>query len=195
MTTLPKINLVMESHFGKSWIDLETETLSLELGLIFDELTHQKVSLLKVLLKDSQSFENKDRQFYEGHRGLMGVDESRIGTDPVFAIHACDLINNIEIEPATIAMPTILELAYTLKTLSELPIDFNPANYELWHMFCENVLKEEGVDRPLGPFSFLSEARFPERARTDSEISAINVAIKTYISMMDAGEGNTNVNI
>ena len=195
MTTLPKINLVMESHFGKSWVDLETETLSLELGLIFDELTHQKVSLLKVLIKDSRSFETKDLEFHEGARGLMGVDEARIGTDPVFAIHACDLINDIEIEPATIAMPTLLELAYALKTLSELPINFNPAHYELWHMLCENILKEEGVDRPLGPFTFLSESKFPERVRTESELNAINVAIKTYISMMDAGEGKANVSI
>lgn len=195
MTTLPKINLVMEARFGKSWVDLETETLSLELGLIFDELTHQKVSLLKVLIKDSHSFETKDKHFYEGSRGLMGVDEARIGTDPVFAIHACDLINDIEIQPATIAMPTILELAYALKTLSELPINFNPAHYELWHMLCENVLKEEGIDRPVGPFTFLSESKFPERVRTESELSAINVAIKTYISMMDAGEGRAHVDI
>lgn len=195
MMTLPHINTMMESKFGKEWVDFETETLSLELGLIFDELTHQKISLLKVLIKDSRSFEDKEVAYHLGDRGLMGLDDSRIGMDPVFAIHACDIINNIEVEPATIVMPTILELAYTLKTLSDLPIKFDPRSFELWHMLCENVLKEEGIDRPLGPFIFLEASKFPERVKTDEEVNNINLAIRTYISMMDAGEGDMRVDI
>lgn len=191
--TLTKLNELLIKEYGPSWFELEHETISLDMGVVFSELFWQKVSLLKVLLRDARSFEVKLEEFNSGVVGPIGFDEPRIYTDPLFAIYACDLINNIEIEPATIAMPTLFELAYALKELGALPISFNPSESEVWKMLSENVLKEEGVDRPVPPFMFVDPALFPEKARTDDELKMINVAIKAYISLMEAGEGEKHV--
>lgn len=192
--SLTKLNELLTKEYGITWFELEHETITLDMGVVFSELFWQKVSLLKVLLRDARSFEVKLDEYHRGVVGVIGLDEPRIYTDPLFAIYSSDLINNIEIEPAAITMPTAMELAYAIKELGALPISFNPSESEVWKMLAETVLKEEGIDRPVPPFMFVDPGLFPEKVRSDDELKMINVALKAYISLMEAGEGETRVN-
>ena len=88
------------SKYGANWHELEEEAISLDLGIVMSTLLLQKVRLLKALC----------------------VDSSRTMTDPLFLIHTSDIINNEVVDPTVIAMPTSLEMAYTVYVLNALPL-------------------------------------------------------------------------
>lgn len=114
---LLKLETLLTQKFGWDWCHLETETLSLEIGALFDELTVAQISTLKaihlhhdVLLHDADYF----LRFVEVANGHL--------PDP----HHHDI-------------PTSLELDYALKQLEEI-CEFRKLEMQKTNMFSNVIL-------------------------------------------------------
>lgn len=163
MSILSLQGLLVE-RFGGNWVELEEETISLELGIVFGTLLLQKVRVLRALLSDSE--------------------ENKIGTDPLFFVHSCDIINNQIVNPTVISMPNSLESAYAIYVLRALPIHFTPR--KAVEMVCEHALKQDGYYEPVPPFDFVPRSNFSMAGRATKEDLDNKVkAIKAYIHLME----------
>ncbi len=179
-----KIQELFTSKFGNEWVNLEDETIGLELGVVFSDLLLQKIRLLRVLIKDSRSHADKAE---DTEHGWVGFEDARIVSDPLFLIHSSDIINNQAIEPTVISLPTSLEFAYTLYSLGKLGIGFHYTT--MVKEMAEHVIKQDGFAAPVGPFSFVSEDRFSDAKGADQDaLSKKSQAIKAYIQDMETLE-------
>lgn len=165
-TPLPRLHEMLTQRFGASWPDLEEETLSLDLGVVFSELFLQKIRLLRTLLKEGGS---------------------PVDSDPLFLMHTSDIINNQVVVPEVISMPTSLEMAYTIYTLHNLPIGFEDT--PTVQMVCEQVLKQDGYYEPVPPFTFVRSANFSMAGKgLVDDLKKKEDAIRAYIYLMEEGE-------
>jgi len=177
---LESLNRMLSKKFGESWFKYEEETLSLELGVVFSNLLLQKLRLLKTLLMDASIEAPEDG---DGNQ----LYTPRIVSDPLFFVHASDIINNQVVDPHCVAMPTSLEAAWTVYTLDRLPIDFVPS--KMVTLVCEHVLKNDGFQIPVSPFEFVPETTFASHMSPDFDIvENQQKAIKAYIHIMESGE-------
>lgn len=163
---LPRLHEMLTQRFGASWPDLEEETISLDLGVVFSDLFLQKIRLLKALLKEGGS---------------------PIDSDPLFLIHSSDIINNQVVVPEIISMPTSLEMAYTIYVLHNLPIGFEDT--PAVQMVCEQVLKQDGFYEPVPPFTFIPSINFSMAGKGLLEdLKKKEDAIRAYIFLMEEGD-------
>lgn len=179
---LTKLNSLFSSKFGEEWYSLEDETLSMELGVKFSDLFLQKIRLLRVLLNDAKS--GTEQKAEDDQTGWLGFEEPRIESDPLFFIHASDIINNQIVNPQVISLPTSLEAAYALYELSGLPIKFKYTT--MIKEMCEHILKQDGFAAPVGPFSFIDPSRFVDADKIEKEDADNKTkAIRAYIYDME----------
>ena len=140
---LSGLNDILEKKFGPNWESLEIETLSLELGLFFDNETLAKFSVLKALKVDPEFFLN------DAYRFLRFVEVS----------------NGHVVDPEYLPWPNSMELAFSIFELNKIVKDFKitPAIKEV----CFYLLKDEGVVEPIAPFTFLADKNFEKTGPVD----------------------------
>lgn len=176
-----RLNELLIGKFGEDWTSLEDETLSLDLGLVLSELLLQKVRLLRVIKLDNRSHDHK---MDDEEHGWVGHAEPRVSSDPLFLIHSSDIINNQVVEPTVISLPTSLEFAYTVYSLSKLPGGFKHST--MVKEMAEHVMKQDGFSAPAGELSFVDTSKFVDGAITPaSDIANKTKAIKAYITHME----------
>ncbi len=162
MTTI-KSNL--DRLFGGSeWVAWELETISDTLGVLFDELLQDKISLLQVI----------------GQTGTEILD------NVVLFMHACDVINNKVADFEHLPLPNSLELAYALYEISGILGEAysNPAPDSDLADALVYLLRQEGYSTPIFPFNFIDPKRL-EAGQLPEDIESRKTAIKAYITHME----------
>jgi hypothetical protein len=148
---------------GGQWVTWELETVSMELGLVLDELTRDKICLL-------QAIEVNPKLFFE---------------DISFFLHATDTINNRVADFDSLPMPNTLELAYAIEESKQLNVPREALSDPKSDIVqaITYLLKEEGYSEPVYPFTFVPNTTlFPGQTPGDTE--AKKKAIEVYISEM-----------
>lgn len=162
---LETIKSTLDRIFGKGlWKDWEIETISLDLGLVLDELTRDKIWVLKVLEHDPDVFYS----------------------NPLFFLYATNVINNDTADFESVALPTCLEMAYAIYEVGKM----YPGTFEnSVRKVMAYLLIEEGFTAPVGPFkTILSDEVFPTSPEAKKEdLDNKELAIGEYIRGMNNG--------
>lgn len=157
---LPTLLSVLQKRFGPEWIDLEDETISLDLGLELTPLLVDKVNLLRILVSSPElAYENL-----------------------LFFLHAADVFSNIVADFSTFPMPNSLQIAWITK---ELPLIVGGQFSDEVKVGVTKILLNEGYSTAPGP---LLEVCFPDRLVEGQEIEdrkAKEEAVQQYISHME----------
>lgn len=159
LSSLVKIRDSLIRIFGEDWYDLEIETLSFELGFIFDELLIDKINVLKIL-------KVRPNLFFE---------------DLMFFVHTVEVINNIATDFETFPHLTSLEIAVALTEVESL---VGTSEYGMSlevREYVNFVLNEEGYSKVLGPFLRYGPFKLTE-GQTEEDTKNKDLAIKSYIS-------------
>lgn len=166
LASLTNIRGNLNRVFGKgTWKGWELETISDELGVVFDELGRDKIQILQIL-------ELNPNMFFE---------------DMSFFLHATIVINNQVADFEYLPMPTSLELAYTLVEIKKLmgPDYIFPTPDSDIVDAVAYLLIEDGYSKPIPPFEFVPENRLHE-GQTPSDIEAKKKALSIYAHYMDS---------
>jgi hypothetical protein len=160
---ISKIKLGLDRLFGKNiWATWEPETISLEFGIEFEPLLLDKIAVLQVLV-------NQPNMFY---------------VDPIFMLHATEVINNEVADFDILPVPTSLELGYAITQVSEvtgvLPTSDNPIATTAAYM-----LRQEGYSEPIIPFQFVPVEQL-EKGQTKADTEAKKEAMAKYIKHMES---------
>lgn len=163
-TAISNIKMTLDRLFGvDTWKNWEPETITLELGMVLDELTLDKINVLKVLAHDP-------RIFY---------------TDMAFLLHATDVMNNLVADFERLPAPTSLELAFALvdvaKVVQAAPLSEDESLIDTLAFF----LREEGYSEPVYPFGFIPKELL-ESGQSKEDTDAKKKAISQYIEGMYA---------
>lgn len=149
--------------FGsEEWLSYEPETFSLHLGVKLDELTLDKIEVVRTLLVDHD-----------------------VQNDATFILHATDVVNNQVADFAHVPVPTSLELAYYIHAVKEL-MEASGRRFEVtgalrsvsWY-----ILNEEGYSEPLAPFQFIEKDTLA-KGQTAADTAAKKQAIEQYLEHM-----------
>lgn len=159
---LTQIKAGLDRLMGEGlWINWEPETISLEFGVEFEPLLLDKIAVLQVLAK-------QPNMFY---------------VDPVFMVHATEVINNEVADFDILPAPTSLELAFAIEQVKAVtgiaPTEADPISLTVAYM-----LRQEGYSEPLVPFDFISKDAL-EPGQTKSDTEAKKEALAKYISHME----------
>lgn len=164
LAPISHIKATLDRIFGKGqWATWELETISLELKLVLDELTRDKICLL-------QAIELHPKLFFE---------------DISFFLHATDTINNRVADFDSLPMPNTLELAYAIEESKQLSVPreaFEHPNSDIVQTVAY-FLREEGYSEPLYPFTFVPPAVL-QPGQTPEDTESKKKAIEAYISEM-----------
>lgn len=147
--------------FGpKVWAEYDLETISLELGIVMDELLRDKITLLQILEQDHELFYN----------------------DVLFFLHASEVINNKIADFEALPFPSSLEIAYAIFKIGKLyPDEFA---YSVKKAITY-ILKDEGYSKPVGIFKNIAFTDELEAGQEKSDSSDKARAIEEYIKGMD----------
>lgn len=157
---ISKIRALLIDVLGESWYELEDETLSLELGVVFDDILLAKIKFLKVMEDDPE-------RFYE---------------DPIFFLHSCDILNNIPVEPEAVPMPSVLEIAYAFEEVTKLFPHDDGVTDELIKIITY-MLQQEGYSNAPYPFSFVNPSDLAP-GDTEEETANKQKAVNIYLKYM-----------
>jgi len=166
---------VLQTYIDKSlpdgWVDYETETIVMELGVPYSELLGDKINLLRV-------FKVVPTLFFE---------------DPLFFLHAVDVINNNVADFDHVPSINSLELAYGLveaaKIVGAESVEASPS-YQLGiRELVKHILKNDGYSEVCWPFDTvgvtgLGPSDFPE------DMIMKRKAIKEYIDGISSKSTN-----
>ena len=158
---LSGLNTLLEKKFGPTWESLQIETLSLELGIFFDNETLAKFSVLKALKEDPEFFLNDAYRF----------------------LRFTEVVNGHPVDPEYMPWPNSMELAFAIFELNKIVKDFKvtPAIKEV----CFYLLKDEGIVDPIAPFTFLSDKNFEKTGPSDPGVMTARCKdIATYVKTM-----------
>lgn len=165
LASLTHIKTNLDRMFGKNeWVKWEMETISLELKMVFDELTRDKIHLLQVI-------EQRPDLFY---------------TDAIFFLHAVEVMNNKIADFDHFPMPNSLEVAYALHEMKALRPDGEKHKVPDSSIsdIVAYILREEGYSVPVPPFEFIPADEL-EKGQTPVDVEAKKKAIELYIKEMD----------
>ena len=157
---LPTFLSVLTKKYGSEWVDLEDETVSLDMGLTFTPILVDKINVLRIMVMEPD-------MFYE---------------DFLFFCHAVDVFNNIVADFSSIPYPNSLEIAWAVTQAKQ--VVEGEFSYEVKRGVTK-LLIEEGFSSAPGP---LLEVCFPEDLVPGQEIEdrqAKEEAISQYISHME----------
>lgn len=165
LAPLSHIKKALDRFFGTNdWKDWELETISMELGLVLDELTRDKISLL-------QAIENNPELFY---------------TNMGFFLHAVDVINNNVADFEYLPLPSSLELAYAIEESKSLDVpkaEFNDPDSSIVNTIAY-ILNQEGYSEPVYPFTFIPADKLSP-GQTPQDTDNKRKAIEEYIKGMN----------
>lgn len=162
LAPISHIRTQLDRIFGSSeWVDWELETISLDLGLLLDELTRDKIKLLQVMAQ-------KPTLFFE---------------DALFFLYATDVINNKVADFEHAPAPNSLELAYAIFEAHQLGLP-RPDMSSIAEVVAY-ILRQEGYSEPVAPFDFVPASMLsPGQEQVDTE--AKKRAIQFYIKHMES---------
>jgi hypothetical protein len=160
---IPTIVHNLDRIFGKdTWQGYELETISLELGYAFDELTRDKINFLQLLTENSTLYFN----------------------DVLFFVHGVEIINNNVADFETFPLPSSLELAFAYVEVKKLYPDGVYGSGVL--KTVQYILTLEGYSEAVFPFNEmgiknedLAPGQLPEDTKNKTE------AIRRYIEAMN----------
>jgi hypothetical protein len=154
----------LDRIFGKGqWWNYELETISLELGIVFDDLIKDKISLLQII-------NQTPRLFY---------------TDVLFFLHATTVINNNVAEFERFPLPSSLEMAYAFREMKY----FAPGDTTFSAGIKKTIiyiLTIEGYSEPVAPFvdmGIRSEDLVKGQEQSDTNAKAL--AVQKYTEAMN----------
>lgn len=159
---LPTLLNVLKAKYGEEWVDLEDETISLDMGMGMTQIILDKINVLRILTLEPE-------MFYQ---------------DFLFFLHATDVFNNIPADFGSFPMPNSLQLAWAAKEIHNV-VD-GEFDYEV-KTGVTKMLKEEGYSSAPGP---LLEICFPENLEPGQEQEdreSKEEAVRKYIEHMESG--------
>jgi hypothetical protein len=160
---LMNIKMGLDRLFGEDmWTNWEPETISLEFGVDFEPLLLDKIAVLKVLAQ-------QPNMFY---------------TDPVFMVHATEVINNETADFDILPMPTSLELGYAISVVKEIT-GVAPTSEDAIATTMAYILRQEGYSEPVAPFDFVLPEDL-EKGQTRGDTEAKKEALAKYIKYMNS---------
>lgn len=168
LSPLPKIVSNLDRIFGKdTWENYELETISLELGYVFDDLTQDKLNLLQILHQHPEVYFN----------------------DVLFFLHTVNVVNNNIADFETVPMPTSLEIAFCHEEMKKLYGDKPYGSGVL--KTVKYILDTEGYSEPVWPFNEMglksedfTKGQEPQDTKNKEE------AIQRYIQGMNNDNGH-----
>jgi hypothetical protein len=166
LASLHHIRENLDRMFGvDAWLNWEMETISLELNVVFDDLTRDKIHLLQVLLQHPELF------FH----------------DASFFLHAVKVMNNTVADFETLPMPSSLELAYAIIEGHALGLPQNAWKDPDYHIveIVSYLLRQEGYSEAVVPFNFLPSGLLVA-GQTPEDTEDKKRAIAQYIREMSA---------
>jgi len=160
----------LDKLYGKGiWENYEIETISLDLGFVFDELTRDKLNLLQILEKFPEAF-------YK---------------DVLFFLHGTEVINNNIADFDNFPIPSSLEVAFAHVEMAKLYPGKTYSSGVLKTIIY--ILTLEGYSEPVWPFNEmgvtsedLHKGQEPEDTKKKEE------AIKRYIGIMNDSDSRSN---
>lgn len=171
LSSLLKIATNLTRIFGHhAWENLELETISLELGFVFDDLLRDKINLLQILNANPLIYYN----------------------DVLFFLHTVNVTNDNITDFQTIPLPSSLEIAYAHTELSKL---YSGHEYGSGvKKTVQYILTLEGYSEPVWPFNEMGlkpedfhKGQEPQDTKNKEE------AIKRYIQgMNDDSDSRSN---
>lgn len=157
---LPTLLRVLKAKYGEEWVDLENETISLDMGLGMTQIILDKLDVLRILTLEPE-------MFYQ---------------DFLFFLHATDVFNNVAADFDSFPMPNSLQIAWAAKEIHNV-VD-GEFNYEV-KTGVTKMLNEEGYSSAPGP---LLEVCFPENlvpGQEQEDRQAKDEAVRQYIEHME----------
>lgn len=149
--------------FGyEKWISYEPETLSIHIGVKLDDLTLDKIEVIRTLLVSPEVQDNAS-----------------------FLLHSVDVVNNHVADFQHTPMPTSLELAYYIVAVKEL-LEASKRPYKpgsALRAIATYLLTQDGFSEPLEPFEFLG-AGVLASGQTAGDTAAKRQAIEQYLNHM-----------
>lgn len=156
--------LLDRAFAGEIWLSYEPETISLQVGRQLDDLSRDKVEIIRALLARPDVQDNAS-----------------------FILHSTEVVNNNVAEFETVPMPTSLELAWYLTSVQELmrasKRSYTPSN--ALQAVVGFTLTEEGYSELLGPFVGLSKVTL-QPGQTSGDTKAKKEALEQYLDHMKA---------
>lgn len=163
---IDKIVSNLNRMFGKGvWENYELETLSLELGFVFDDLTQDKLNFLQIVCQLPQSY-------YE---------------DVLFYLHAVNVINNNIADFDTFPLPSSLEMAFAHVEMKKIFGD-KPYSNGI-KKTIQYILTLEGYSEPVWPFNEMGIK--PEdltKGQEAEDTKKKEEAIKRYVEGMESDD-------
>lgn len=159
---LPTLLRILKTKYGEEWVDLEDETISLDMGLGMTQIVLDKINVLRILTLEPELF-------YE---------------DFMFFLHATDVFNNVPADFSSFPTPNSLQIAWSSKEIHNI-VD-GQFNYEV-KTGVTKILNEEGYSAAPGP---LLEVCFPDelvQGQESEDRQAKEEAVRKYIEHMEAG--------
>lgn len=156
----------LDRVFGKGkWHNYEIETMSMELGFVFDDLTQDKLNMLQIVCQLPEAY-------YE---------------DVLFYLHSVNVINNNIASFETFPMPTSLEVALAHVEMKKI---FGDRKYGKDIIkTVQYILTLEGYSEAIWPFNEmgittneLAQGQHPEDTKNKEE------AVKRYIEGMESDD-------
>jgi hypothetical protein len=158
---LPTLLKILTSKYGEEWVDLEPETISLDMELALSPLLLDKINVLRILVLEPE-------MFYQ---------------DLLFFLHATDVFNNIPADFETFPLPNSLQIAWAAVEIHNV-VD-GEFDDEV-RIGVTKLLNEEGYsEAPIA----LQEVCFPDRLVQGQEIedrTAKAEAVAKYIEHMES---------
>jgi hypothetical protein len=154
---------LLDKSIGKDWVDLEPETILLELEFP-DYLVAEKLYILKTL--------------------NLGLNEAI--SIPEVLVWTTSVCNNENVDFEIFNLPNCLELAWTISQVKELG-DLISQKFQPTGQLKEVIgymLREEGFSKPVYPFDFVPEELLVE-GQLDIDTKNKELAIKAYIKYME----------
>lgn len=151
------INSHLERLLGKDWFNYEVETISLELGIVMDDLLKDKISVLKV-------FHLEPGLYYK---------------DLMFFLYSTECINNTVADFDHVPHLTSLELALGIDQAKKIQSGVFEPDSGI-PQYINYILTEEGFSEPVWPFTEIPGLTFtPGQTEEDTNNKAL--AIKAYV--------------
>lgn len=147
---------------GNAWKDYELETIGMELGVMFDELLRDKITVLQLL-------EHGTVPYFE---------------DLLFFLHSTNVLNNSIANFDTMPMPSSLEIAFaSMAVVHEYGIT-SPEFSTGIKKTVNYILTQEGWSDAIAPFNTYFGPLTLEAGQTQDDTDKKAQAVKLYIKAM-----------
>lgn len=165
---LSRLLTQLRNKYGNDWVELEPETISLDLGVVLDPISLQGIQVL-------QSIAHNEELFLE---------------DPMYFLTFCEAANNQVVDETFVPHVTSLELAWAIVELKRIILNGEDVDTsEMIRKVCKYMLREEGYSEPVPPFTrFLKSDDFYS-GQSAQDITNKAKAVRMYIAAMEKSNG------